>query len=167
MKKAVLLVGHGGAPTDFPKEKLQRLKALEGQRLARKESKPAGEEAELDALVRGWPRTQKTDPYKYGLETLRDALAARLRGENVICAYNEFCGPSMEEALEHLAAQGFEDIRVVTTMFTRGGIHSECEIPHAVGVFSKKFPNLRIRYLWPFDLSLAADFLARHLEAAP
>ena len=39
MKKAVLLVGHGGAPTDFPKEKLQRLKALEGQRLARKESK--------------------------------------------------------------------------------------------------------------------------------
>jgi sirohydrochlorin cobaltochelatase len=165
MSKTILLVGHGGAPTDFPREKLRRLKQLEAQRMARGGGAMSAEEAELDALVRDWPRTQRTDPYKFGLEALAQALETR-SAKTVRCAYNEFCGPSIERAVEDLAAEGASEILVATTMFTRGGVHSECEIPFAVQELRKKFPRVGIGYAWPFDLTMTADFMARHLEAA-
>lgn len=165
MKEAILLVGHGGAPTDFPKDKLSRLKRLESERMSRGGGPMSAEEAELDASVRGWPRDPRTDPYKFGLEALGRSLKARLGGTEVVCAYNEFCGPSIEEAVDALAEDGTETVRVITTMFTRGGIHSECEIPYAVQELRKKHPRLRIDYSWPYDESLAADFMARQLEA--
>jgi len=165
MKTLILLVGHGSAPTDFPKDKLQRLKRLEAERMAGGGGSLGAEEAELDDLVRRWPRTPRTDPYKFGLEALGRRLSERLRGAAVICAYNEFCGPSIEEAVESAAAQRFERVRLVTTMFTRGGVHSECEIPYAVQQLRKKFPTLQIGYAWPFDEELVADFMARQLEA--
>lgn len=166
MKKAIILVGHGGAPTDFPKDKLARLKRLESERMSRGGGRMSAEEAELDSLVRGWPRTQRTEPYKFGLELLRDRLAVRLPGVRVACAYNEFCGPSIEAAAQMLAGEGFDEIRLVTTMFTRGGIHSECEIPYAVRELSKQMPAVKFSYAWPFDMDMTADFMARHLATA-
>lgn len=162
MNRAILLVGHGGAPTDFPKDKLQRLKRLEAERTSRGGGAMGAEEAELDALVRGWPRTPKTEPYKFGLEALAESLARRVPDAAVATAYNEFCGPSLEDAVDALVRGGAREIRVVTTMFTRGGIHSECEIPWAVTQLRKRHPGVRLSYAWPFDLDRTADFLARH-----
>ncbi len=163
-KDSILLVGHGGAPTDFPKDKLSRLKRLESERMSRGGGPMSEEEAALDDAVRRWPRTPRTDPYKFGLEALGRALSKRLGGARVVCAYNEFCGPSMEEAVGALVEDGCASLRVITTMFTRGGIHSECEIPFSVQELRKKHPALRVDYAWPFDEALAADFMARQLE---
>ena len=165
-KAAVVLVGHGGAPTDFPREKLARLKRLEGERAARGGGDPGAEEAELDRLIREWPRTPRSDPYKFGLEELARALSERLGGTRVLGAYNEFCGPSLESAVETLVSEGYGEVRFITTMFTRGGVHSECEIPYLVGQLKKRWPAVSFSYAWPFEPGLIADFLARQLEAA-
>ena len=162
-KRAIVLVGHGAAPADYPRERLRRLKSLEAERTARGRGEMSDEEAALDREIRAWPRTPASDPYKSGLEELARALARR-SGREVAAAYNEFCGPSLEDAVSALAAGGAARIEVATTMFTRGGIHSECEIPHAVGRLRERFPSVEIVYAWPYDADLAADFLARHLE---
>jgi len=56
-------------------------------------------------------------------------------------------------------------------MFTRGGIHAECEIPGLVISETKKHPGVVVEYAWPFDADFIADFLAgqlaRALSAAP
>lgn len=163
-KTTLILVGHGGAPSDYPRERLQKLKRLEGERMARKIPDMSAEEAALDTEIRAWPRTPATDAYKFGLEALAGALARRT-GQPVVAAYNEFCGPSIEQAVESAAAAGAKRFILVTTMYTRGGVHSECEIPMLVSELRKKRPDLDLRYAWPFRDEDIADFLAGHIEA--
>ena len=98
---AVLLVGHGGWPSDCPEELAGKLKRLESKR--RKEnSPPSEEEIKLDSLVRAWPRTPETDPYKYGLELLASRLAEHLNAYSMGLAYNEFCEPTIDKAASTL-----------------------------------------------------------------
>jgi sirohydrochlorin cobaltochelatase len=160
------VIGHGGVPSDFPKDLLGELKALEARRNAKGGLWPEGREKELDDKVRRWPRTAATDPYKSGLEAVREALAARLPGRRVTEAYNEFCGPSVEEAVASLAAEGVERVTLVSTMFTRGGVHSEKEIPDLVRALRDRFPRLELVYAWPFPLDAVAGFLAAQAEGA-
>ncbi len=89
MTPFVILVGHGAAARDCPRELVSRLKALEGARRARGAPSPSDEERELDRRVRAWPRTPENDPYGAGLERLRAALAARLPAARVVSAFNE------------------------------------------------------------------------------
>jgi sirohydrochlorin cobaltochelatase len=163
-KRAVVLVGHGGPATDIPREKIEKLKRLEGLRRKQRLPKMGYEEAQLDAEVRRWPRTPKTDPYKYGLEDIVKRLRERMPDAEVVAAYNEFCAPSIDDAVASLVHRGCRDITLVTTMVTRGGSHSECEIPFEVGLLQKRFPEADIRYAWPFDEAMFADFIVRHLE---
>lgn len=163
-KEAVILVGHGGVPRDFPGDQVKELKSLEAQRQARKIVQMGPREAELDKKIREWPRTPETDPYKFGLDCLAHALAGRLSGKKLVTAYNEFCGPSVEEAIAGLVREGFKKITLVTTMFTPGGSHSEFEIPELVRLAGRQYPGVEIRYAWPFDMGFAADFIAGHLE---
>lgn len=158
-------MGHGAPPSDYPKERLQRLKRLEAERAARGSLDMSPEEAALDREIRAWPRTRETDPYKHGLEELARALALRT-SRRVIPAYNEFCGPGIEEAVGAAAADGAREFTLVSTMYTRGGVHSECEIPALVDALRRRRPDLRIDYAWPFDAARVAGFLADHIEAA-
>lgn len=145
--KAVILVGHGGVPTDAPRE------------LA---AAAARHEPEADRAIRAWPRTPATDPYKAGLEDIGRALGAAC-GRKVYLAYNEFCAPTLEEALEQAAADGAEEIAVLSTMYTRGGLHSEREIPKLLEAERRKHPSVTIRYVWPYDVQRIARFLADHV----
>lgn len=161
--RGVVLVGHGGIPKDCPSELVTRLKRLEAQRRAAK-ALPTAEELDLDAKIRRWPRTKDTDPYKSGLEALAHEFKPQLNGALFAVAYNEFCAPTLEEAVEELMSKGARDITVVTTMFTPGGSHSEIEIPEILDELRRLHPEVSLRYAWPFDLSQMAGVLADQVK---
>lgn len=161
----VILVGHGAPPLGFPREAVARLKALEGRRRATKGPMSAEEEA-LDREVRAFPRTAENDPYRAGLEMLAAALRARLGGATLLVAYNEFCGPSLEEAVAGAVERGAAHITVLPSMLTPGGVHAEVEIPESIAALRARFPALTLAYAWPFDLDAVAGLLAAQVEAA-
>jgi sirohydrochlorin cobaltochelatase len=159
---AVLLVGHGGWPSDCPEEMAGKLKRLESKR--RKENlPPSEEEIELDTLVRAWPRTPETDPYKYGLELLGSQLAQHLNAYSIGLAYNEFCDPTIDKAASRLIQEGAHSIIIVSTMFTPGGSHSEKEIPEEMELLQKQYPQVEFIYAWPFDMDRVSGMLAEHV----
>ena len=162
-KQGVILVGHGGIPTDCPQDLVTKLKRLEAQRRAAKIS-PTTEEIELDQKIRRWPRTPSTDPYQSGLQAVAARLQPQLNGALFGLAYNEFCAPTLEEAVENLLVRGATTITVTTTMFTPGGSHSEIEIPEILDHLRSKHPGVDLRYAWPFDLELVANTLAEQIR---
>jgi sirohydrochlorin cobaltochelatase len=162
-KQGVVLVGHGGIPRDCPQELVTRLKRMEAQRRAAKQP-PSAEEMELDSKIRRWPRTDATDPYRSGLEAVAAALRPHLGDTVFAVAYNEFCAPSLEEAVEDLVAQGATHITVTTTMVTPGGSHAEIEIPEILERLKTQHPGVTLRYAWPFDLEQVASTLAQQLK---
>ena len=94
-KLAVILIGHGGLPSDIPKEIVEDFKKVHKHRI-RIGTPITSKEKELDKVIRFWTRSPATDPYKYGLEKLAAHLAPRLRDYILITAYNEFCYPSIK-----------------------------------------------------------------------
>ena len=163
IKQGVILVGHGGIPKDCPQELVSRLKRLESQRRTAKRP-PSAEEIELDTKIRRWPRTKASDPYQSGLEAVGAVLSFSLNEVLFTLAYNEFCAPTLEEAVEDLIGQGATSITVLTTMFTPGGSHSEVEIPEILDHLRANHPDVELRYAWPFDLQLIAKMLAEQLR---
>ncbi len=162
-KRGVLLVGHGAIPTDYPRELVTKLKTLEARRRA-SGTEPTPEETDLDRRIRRWPRTPHTDPYQAGFEALAAHLSTRLHGERFAMAYNEFCAPTVEEALQEMIEAGITTITVVPSMLTPGGSHSEIEIPESLNRLRARFPHVEIRYAWPFDLPAVATMLASQLQ---
>lgn len=165
-KEAVILIGHGGTASDTPRPLIGELKKLEAERQARRELKMSPREAELDKQVREWPRTPDNDAYKLGVDEIARALAPKLDGRKLVTAYNEFCAPSVEDAIESLVKEGFTKISLISTMYTRGGLHAECEIPGIVTEARKNHPGVVVEYAWPFDAGYLADFLAGQLARA-
>lgn len=162
-KIAVLLVGHGALPSDCPRNLVAEYKKLEGERHVRG-GPISPREKELDGLIRRWPRTKKTDPYQAGLEAIAAALRREMRPALVATAYNEFCEPSIEEAVADLDRQGVTVATVIPTMYTRGGLHSEEEIPLILKALRRAHPRLRLRYAWPFPLKSIARFLSSQIR---
>jgi len=162
-KVGVILVGHGGIPKDCPRDLIMKLKKLEGQR--RESGIPVSpEERDLEKRIRRWPRTPQNDPYDAGLRTLASRLEPLLGGALFAVAYNEYCAPTLEEAVADLVRQGANDITVITTMFTPGGSHSEIEIPEILERLRRVHAGATLRYAWPFDLNLVAGMLVEQLQ---
>lgn len=159
---AVVLVGHGAVARDCPRPLVTRLKTLEAQRRG-SGSPPTDEETALDARIRRWPRTADNDPYRAGLESLADHLRSRLPGVRVAAAYNEFCAPTIGEAVDALIASGAAEILVVPSMLTPGGVHAEVDIPQAVARVRSRHREVAVHYAWPVDLNLVGEILVRHL----
>ena len=162
-KRGVILVGHGGIPTDCPRELVMRLKRLEGQR-REGGGRPSSEEVDLDRRIRHWRRTSQTDPYQAGLQKLASVLKPLLNGALFAVAYNEYCAPTLMEAVRDLVEQGATDITVITTMVTPGGSHAEVEIPEILGQLRRLHSAVALRYAWPFDLDLVAGMLAQQID---
>ncbi|MGH7255678.1 MAG: sirohydrochlorin chelatase [Nitrospirales bacterium] len=162
-QRGVVLVGHGGIPKDFPRDRLARLKTLESQRRASRQP-PTHEEIELEVSLRRWPRSSQTDPYQAGLEALAARLTPHLGDTLFALAYNEFCAPTVKDAVERLIAAGARDLTVVPSMLTPGGSHSELEIPAELEELRELHPGVTIRYAWPFDLGIVAAMLAAQVH---
>ena len=162
-KSAVILVGHGGLPSDMPSEIVEKFMRVHKGRVKSGES-ITEQEQELDSTIRKWERTKETDPYKFGLESLASSMKPFLSDYIIKTAYNEFCFPTIEEAVAELVEGGASHVSIITTMITRGGSHSEKEIPGEVQSLCSKYKNIHIEYAWPFDMEAFALFLSTHVQ---
>jgi len=165
-KTGVILVGHGAAPLDCPRQLLTELKRLQAERLGRggPDSPMSPREAELYRRIRSWPRSAQNDPYWAGLNEVASKLQLFLGSAKLRVAFNELCAPNLQEAAEELVGSGCRKIVVCTVMTTRGGSHSEFEIPQIVEKLKARFPEVEIVYAWPFDPVQVAELYARHLH---
>ena len=163
-KTAVILIGHGGLPSDIPSEIVEKFMRLHKSRV-KAGGDASAQEIELDNTIRRWSRTPESDPYKSGLENLASHMKIFLEGLILRTAYNEFCYPTIGEAVEELVEEGASKIILVTTMITRGGSHSEREIPEELEVLRTKYKNIDIKYAWPFNMDTFALFLSDHVKS--
>lgn len=163
----IVLAMHGVPPKDFPRSEL-----IELMRLHMAMDHSHGHDAnlelkarhdELDKKIRKWKRTSQNDPFWAASQSLSVTLS-RITGNAVTVGFNEFCGPSVEEALDEAVSRGGNEIIVITPMMTPGGEHSEVDIPGAIERARKKHPHVTIRYAWPFNEIAVATFLAEQLS---
>ena len=162
IKQAVILIGHGGLPSDIPKELVEDFMKVHKQRV-RMKTPITSKEKDLEALIRNWERTPESDPYKSGLEKLADHLGPRLENYILKTAYNEFCFPSIEQAADQLAKENVKEVILITTMITPCGSHSEIEIPEEVDELRHKYPKINFQYAWPYDLDIFSNLLSDHI----
>ncbi|ETX08431.1 sirohydrochlorin chelatase [Candidatus Entotheonella palauensis] len=160
---AFVLVGHGAVAKDCPRDLVRQLKALEGRRQITGEP-PAPEEKALEDRIRHWPRTPANDPYGAGCEQLMQSLRPLLPEMTLKLAYLEFNAPTLEEAVEDLRQSGITTVLVAPSMMTPGGVHSEIDIPQIVDRLQTAYPEMTLRYAWPFDLSKIAQLMADHVQ---
>ena len=161
MRSLILLAMHGAPPLDYPKQELAEFLGLRARIAHALGAQPAAlvhRYQELEERIRRWPRSAQNDPFFAGSQELAVQLR-RASGRKVILGFNEFCSPSLDEALDQAAGQGAEKIIVVTPMMTRGGEHSEQDIPEALERARKRHPHEKIIYVWPFPAQNIAEFL--------
>jgi sirohydrochlorin cobaltochelatase len=164
LKTVIVLAMHGAPPTEASRSMVAELVGLHQAR----ERAPAFVRAalerryrNLDAKMRAWPRTRQNDPFWAGSQDLAKQLRTAA-GLDVIVGFNEFCAPALEDALDQAAAQG-DNVIVITPMLTRGGEHSEVDIPTAVKSAQERHPSVTFKYAWPLDISEIASFLAAQI----
>lgn len=167
MRVWIVLAMHGAPPKDFPGHEVAELMRLHVQLNQMPSAAPAWAEAEaryraLDNRIRAWPRGQANDPYHAGSFRLAEALG-RASGYPVVVGFNEFCAPDVGQALDRAAAEGAEQVVIVTPMMTAGGEHAEVELPEQVADARGRHPNIDFVCAWPYDLEAVAQFLARQV----
>jgi len=168
--RAVVLAAHGAPATDYPPLRVGFLMMLEFAKPVERIGFLRAWRDRLDKEMRTWRRTQENDPYKVAVDDLAAQLAARLDCR-VIVGYNEFCAPTIDEAIDRVIADGAQRVIVLTTMLVRGNSHTELEIQQTVVHARERHPKADIRYAWRFEqarlVSLFADQVNSHLETEP
>jgi sirohydrochlorin cobaltochelatase len=81
-----------------------------------------------------------------------------------VVAYNEFCAPSLDDAVTELVADGVGRITVVPSMLDARRRPLGVEIPETLVALRSRFPGVELRYAWPFDADAVADLLALQLR---
>lgn len=156
----IVLAMHGGIPNDFPKAELHRFFSLHEQGTQLPEAK------QLEQKLRHWPRNQSNDPYYWGSVQLQKALQ-KVSGLPVILAFNEFCAPSIEEAiLQAVEQRKARVVLLITPMLTPGGNHSEKDIPAAIQKAKQqiKSSGVTIQYIWPIPVEETARFFLQQIH---
>lgn len=168
MSTVILLAMHGAPPNDFPSPELAEFFGLHMQlgqiparaiqadpRLAERQKR----HDEIHARLRAWPRTPQNDPFFHASHKLADELS-EAAGSPVKVGFIEFCGPSLDQALDSTVVEGATRVVVLTPMMTPGGEHSEADIPLAVEQARARHPQVDFAYAWPFEAKRVAEFLA-------
>lgn len=158
----IVLAMHGMPPNDFPANEMAELFGLHARLAHAGETERAVLErrhAELETKMQMWPRTATNDPFYAGSQELAVHLG-EVTGHKVIVGFNEFCAPSVGEALDDAVVQGAERIIIITPMMTRGGEHAEVDIPRTVQSARQRHLSIPIVYAWPFESAEVAQFLA-------
>ena len=153
MAVVIVLASHGVPPRDFPPAEMAEFFGLHarieagghGMQPAQRERYRA-----LDDRMRAWPRTTANDPFHAASLEMAERLS-RKTGLETIVGFNEFCGPSLDEAFASAAARGAGRVLVITPMLTRGGEHAERDIPAAIVRARAAFPGVSFVYAWPFE----------------
>ena len=160
----VVLIGHGAPATDCPMQWVGELMGLEWRASGHADPQIHKRIAELDAKIRDWPRHADNDPYKKGLEAVAARLTPLLPTPLFAIGYNEFCRPSIPEAVSQVIQKGAARVLVIPLMLTPGGLHSEKDIPRELEKLRASTPKVTIEYVWPFDVEEVAQLLSKHLK---
>jgi sirohydrochlorin cobaltochelatase len=164
----IVLVMHGAPPKDFPRQELREFFGLHArmeQVKGPEQGALAQRHTQLEAKMRAWPRTAQNDPFWAASYQMAKDLA-QATGHEVLVGFNEFCAPTLEDALEKAVETEVEPIVVVTPMMTRGGEHAEVEIPETVHQAQVRHPEVSFKYAWPFETTQVAQFLADQIDRA-
>ena len=166
MSAAIVLAMHGAPPSDFPRQEVGEFFALQGRLKRGQPEERAALQArhdEIEAKMRAWPRRDGTDAYWAGSQALAEALrqATEL---TVLVGFHEFCAPSIDEVLDEAVRLAPEKVVVVTPMLTRGGEHSEQDIPAAIERARVRCPQATFEYAWPYAPEEMAAFFAAHIR---
>jgi sirohydrochlorin cobaltochelatase len=167
MATIIVLAPHGVPPRDFPPAEMAEFFGLH----ARIEAGSHGLQPEqrercraLDERMRAWLRTPANDPFHAASLELAARLA-RETGFEAIVGFNEFCGPSLDEAFADAAERGAGKVIVVTPMLTQGGEHAERDIPAAIARARTAHPAVEFVYAWPFPHGAILGLLANQVRA--
>jgi sirohydrochlorin cobaltochelatase len=166
MTLSIILAMHGAPPLDFPKDELTEFFKFHIQmeyvpEHVRKNIKPRYDELELK--IRTWPRNLENDPFFAGAGDMAKQLK-KISGYEVIIGFNEFCSPTLEEAISKARKSNPEKIIVITPMMTKGGEHAGYDIPKAIKRAQNLNPEIPIIYAWPFDVNDVAEFLFSQIK---
>ncbi|UCE10245.1 MAG: CbiX/SirB N-terminal domain-containing protein [Candidatus Thorarchaeota archaeon] len=165
-RTTIVLAMHGSPPTDFPREELVEFFGIHFRLEHVSQSISKQERARHDDLerrIRSWPRTSENDPYWNASQVLAQELSNEI-GLEVVVGFNEFCEPSIDGSIEAAIESGSGKVTVVTPMMTKGGEHSEVDIPEAIERIQERYPEARIIYAWPYEVSEVAKFLAEQIQ---
>ncbi len=166
MKTLLILTMHGSPPNDFPKRELAEFFGLHARFEAAPHSMDEASRtryAALDLKMRQWPRTAENDPFHAASLSLAQQIEIESGLETRVC-FNEFCAPTLEEAVKGAVEEGFQRIVMVTPMMTRGGEHAEHEIPAQIQTLQSRYPATRFIYAWPFEEREVARFLSAQVR---
>jgi sirohydrochlorin cobaltochelatase len=178
MKTTLVLAMHGAPPRDFPPLALTEFFDLH----TRIEYSPPASlpdlggvggvnpvefemYEELDLKMRMWPRSAENDPFYAASLKIAEEMA-QLSGWEVLVGFNEFCAPTVDEALEQAVLEGAERVVVVTPMLTPGGEHAEWDIPKAIERAKESYPAVEFVYAWPIEVGRTAEFLIEQVKGA-
>ncbi|MFW9964043.1 MAG: CbiX/SirB N-terminal domain-containing protein [Candidatus Sifarchaeia archaeon] len=162
----ILLAMHGSPPKDFPRSELMEFFKLHMVLDHDDSGIPQAKRLKHDELenkIRKWPRSSANDPFWEASRRLAEELS-RITGKNVFVGFNDFCNPSIDDALEEVVLSGSNDVVVITPMMTPGGEHSEVDIPGSIQRAQERHPRVTFRYAWPFELASVARFLAEQIS---
>lgn len=146
---SLVVVGHGGVPNDYPNLK----------EFFRLHDKGGDEFEKIEEEMIHWPRTESNDTYWAGFMKVVGEIRNSGKYHSVHPAFNEFCAPTVDEALAAATAMKPDVIIVTSIMLTPGGVHSERDIPASIESFKDENPSIRIIYAWPYDLREVAQFV--------
>ncbi|MHA1906572.1 MAG: sirohydrochlorin chelatase [Candidatus Thorarchaeota archaeon] len=167
MKTIIVLAMHGVPPKGFPEMEIAEMFRLHMQleHMPIDETNPIlKRHRELDSKVRNWTRTPENDPYWAASNEIARLLVEKTNSR-VVVGFNEFCAPSILEAIDQAASESPDRIVVVTPMMTRGGEHSEVDIPEAIDQAKEKHNSIEIVYAWPFDSSAVVELLSNQIDS--
>lgn len=164
MRDILVLAMHGSPPLDFPAGELSEFFGLHmslesGAVPAERRAAMEARHSALEEKVVRWPRDGMNDKFLTATIELAEALQ-RASGLEVIYGFNEFCAPTLAEALDGAAASGARRAMVVTPMMTRGGGHSEHDIPESIELARGRHPGMEYIFAWPFPTDRVAVLLA-------
>ena len=167
MQTHVILATHGSPPRDFPADEAREFFELHARvgRFHDPEAAGMARYIELESKMRLWKRTTQNDPFWVSSLELALYMEKSLQLP-VFTAFNEFCAPTVLDAIINSAELGADRVIVVTSMLTRGGEHANVDIREAVEKARKEFPDAEFIFAFPFQGKDIARFLAEQVKRA-
>ncbi|MEZ4703786.1 MAG: CbiX/SirB N-terminal domain-containing protein [Bdellovibrionota bacterium] len=161
---AIVLAQHGQPATDVPAPLLGEYFGLMGHfhygaPLSGQENMSSEQIADLEnrfhdveTQIVEWCRNPMNDKFWLHSYYLAEGIQNNL-GYPVLVGFNEFCNPTLEDALLKAASQTTDRVIMVTPMLTPGGGHPEHDLPKVVGKVQDQLvaqeSSVEITYIWP------------------
>jgi sirohydrochlorin cobaltochelatase len=164
-KIKIVLAMHGSPPLDFPGEEMAffygtHLHIEHDPNSVDDKTKKRAEA--IEEKMKNWSRTAENDPY-YTAGMKIGKNIEETTGIETFVGFNEFCNPTIQDALLEALKSNPDKIFVTTTMMTPGGEHQEKDIPEAINEITEKYPDKEIIYVWPYDITEVAKFIGDHI----